>query len=94
MIGKGGTTIIRILPGASPATHLGFIIDDVEPSPSVAENGNTVDLYGYASMAVAAVQTQAREIAELKAAVTSLQQQVAKGPRLASTGKPNPRHAH
>jgi hypothetical protein len=64
--------------GASAARHLGFIIDDVEPSPSIAENGNAVDLYGYASMAVAAVQTQAREIDELKAAVASLQKQVAK----------------
>lgn len=66
------------LPGAPPATHLGFIIDDVEPSPSIAENGKSVDLYGYASMAVAAVQTQAREIDELKAAVAALQKQVAK----------------
>jgi len=66
------------MPGASPATHLGFIIDDVEPSPSIAETGNAVDLYGYASMAVAAVQTQAREIDELKAAVASLQKQVAR----------------
>ena len=64
--------------GASSARHLGFIIDDVEPSPSIAENGNAVDLYGYASMAVAAVQTQAREIDELKAAVASLQKQAAK----------------
>ena len=68
------------MPGSSPAKHLGFIIDDVEPSPSVAESGNTVDLYGYASMAVAAVQTQAREIAELKTAVATLQKQVAKKP--------------
>jgi len=66
------------MPGASPTTHLGFIIDDVEPSPSIAETGNAVDLYGYASMAVAAVKTQAREIDELKAAVASLQKQVAK----------------
>lgn len=62
-------------PGATPARHLGFIIDDVEPSPSIAENGNTVDVYGYASMAVAAVQTQAREIAELQAQVAALQKE-------------------
>jgi len=60
------------IPGASPASHLGFIIDDVAPSPSVAEGGDTVDLYGYASMAVAAVQTQAREIAALQREVESL----------------------
>lgn len=65
-------------PGASPATHLGFIIDDVEPSPSVAENGAAVDLYGYASMAVAAVQTQAREIDELKRTVADLQRSATK----------------
>jgi len=59
--------------GASPASHLGFIIDDVAPSPSVTEGGDTVDLYGYASMAVAAVQTQAREIAALQREVESLQ---------------------
>jgi hypothetical protein len=63
-------------PGASPATHLGFIIDDVTPSPSVAANGNTVDLYGYTSMAVAAVQTQAHEIDALKHEVESLRAQI------------------
>lgn len=68
-------------PGASPATHLGFIIDDVEPSPSIAESGNTVDVYGYASMAVAAVQTQAREIAELKRTVAELQRAQSAKPR-------------
>jgi hypothetical protein len=65
-----------MLPGASDATHVGFIIDDVEPSPSIAENGTTVDLYGYASMAVAAVQTQQREIDELKREVAELRKQV------------------
>ena len=65
------------LPGASPAPHLGFIIDDVEPSPSVAANGDTVDLYGYTSMAVAAVQTQAREIDALKQEVEALRAQIA-----------------
>jgi len=42
------------------------------PSRSVAEGGDAVDLYGYASMAVAAVQTQAREIAALQREVGSL----------------------
>ena len=69
------------MPGASPATHLGFIIDDVTPSPSVAANGNTVDLYGYTSMAVAAVQTQAREIDTLKREVESLRAQIAMSAR-------------
>ena len=60
------------LPGADPTTHLGFIIDDVGASPSVAANGTTVDLYGYASMAVAALQTQQREIDELKRELVAL----------------------
>ncbi len=64
------------LPGLSADTHLGFIIDDVEPSPSVAANGDTVDLYGYTSMAVAAVQEQAREIDQLTREVESLRQEL------------------
>nr|UXE44067.1 hypothetical protein Hi04_10k_c1000_00021 [uncultured bacterium] len=69
------------MPGASPAPHLGFIIDDVAPSPSVAANGDTVDLYGYTSMAVAAVQTQAQEIEALKREVESLRGQIAESVR-------------
>jgi len=69
------------VPGASPATHLGFIIDDVAPSPLIAPNGDTVDLYGYTSMAVAALQTQAREIDALKHEVESLHVQITKGGR-------------
>jgi hypothetical protein len=57
---------------ASPATHLGFIIDDVGSGPAVAADGDHVDLYGYASMAVAAVQTQAREIAQLRREIEGL----------------------
>jgi hypothetical protein len=55
------------LPGSPDGAHLGFIIDDVGPdSPSVASDGDHVDLYGYASLAVAAIQAQAREIAALR----------------------------
>jgi hypothetical protein len=50
---------------ASCRTHLGFIIEDVEPSPSVDAGHDVVDLYGYTTMAVAALQTQAREIEAL-----------------------------
>ncbi len=64
------------------ASHLGFIIDDVAPSPSIAENGDRVDLYGYTSMAVAAVQTQAREIERLKKAVAALEARSGTEPRL------------
>jgi hypothetical protein len=56
---------------ASP-DHLGFIIDDVGRSPAVGADGTRVDLYGYASMAVAAIQAQAREIDTLKREVAAL----------------------
>jgi hypothetical protein len=51
---------------ASPERHLGFIIDDVEPSAAVDPGRDMVDLYGYMSMAVAALQAQNREIEGLK----------------------------
>ncbi len=69
------------LPGADPATHLGFIIDDVAPSPAVAANGTNVDLYGYTSMAVAALQTQQREIDELEREVKTLHAALARRDR-------------
>lgn len=52
--------------------HLGFIIDDQPNSPAVAANGQQVDLYGYTSMAVAAVQVQARQIEALEREVRAL----------------------
>ena len=57
-------------------THLGFIIDDVGPSPSVDGTGDRVDLYGYTSIAVAALQTQARQIEALKKEVETLRQEL------------------
>jgi hypothetical protein len=52
--------------GASAPERLGFVIDDVGQSPAVAADGTLVDLYGYASMAVAGLQAQGREIDRLK----------------------------
>jgi hypothetical protein len=49
-------------PDAGP--QLGFIIDD--SAPSVAVQGDHVNLYGYLSMAVAAIQVQQREIEALE----------------------------
>lgn len=60
-------------PSTSPGSHLGFIIDDVAPSPAIAASGDHVDHYAYTSMAVAALQTQAREIERLRAAVAKLE---------------------
>jgi hypothetical protein len=58
--------------GAGANTHLGFVIDDVPASPAVSEGGDTVDLYGYTSMAIAALQAQQREIDTLRAEVETL----------------------
>jgi hypothetical protein len=58
---------------AAPSrTHLGFVMEDVEPSASVDPARDMVDLYGYTSMAVAALQTQAREIETLRREVKAL----------------------
>jgi hypothetical protein len=58
--------------------RLGFIIEDVEPSPSVDSQHDRVDLYGYTSMAIAALQEQRREIDGLKAEVRQLRTELAK----------------
>ena len=57
---------------SSEREHLGFIIDDVAPSPAVLESGERVDMYGYQTMAVAALQTQATEMAKLRREVEVL----------------------
>lgn len=56
--------------------HLGFIIEDVEPSPGVDSQHDQVDLYGYTSMAVAALQEQHREIEALKQEVRELREEL------------------
>jgi hypothetical protein len=57
-------------PGAR--LHLGFMIDDRESAICVDPQRGQIDLYGYASMAVAALQVQAREIAELRRELAEL----------------------
>jgi hypothetical protein len=56
--------------------HLGFIIEDVEPSPGVDSQRDQVDLYGYTSMAVAAIQEQHREIEALKREIKELRSEL------------------
>jgi EGF-like domain/Chaperone of endosialidase/Human growth factor-like EGF len=69
---------------ADGSRHLGFIIDDVAPSMSVARgNGDKVDLYGYTSMAVAAIQVQEQQIKTLQEEVKALRGQLE---------RQNPRH--
>jgi hypothetical protein len=56
-------------PSAGP--QLGFVIEDIEPS--VAVSGDHVNMYGYLSMAVAAIQVQQGQIAELQRELERLQ---------------------
>jgi hypothetical protein len=52
--------------------HLGFIIDDTKTPYPINADGMSVDLYGYMSMSVAAIQIQSREIEALRAEVAAL----------------------
>jgi hypothetical protein len=52
--------------------RLGFIIDDEEGSVAVDGKRDMVDLYGYTSLAIAALQLQSREIAALKQELAEL----------------------
>jgi len=61
---------------ASTPPHLGFIIEDVEPSPSIDSQNDTVDLYGYVSMAVATIQVQESEIQALRKELDALRGQM------------------
>lgn len=56
--------------------RLGFVIEDVEPSPAVDGARDMVDLYGYLSMAVATIQVQQRELDALRAEVRALRASV------------------
>lgn len=61
--------------GAAPETspRLGFIIDDLpSDSPALATDGAHVDTYGFTSMAVAALQSQQRQIDTLRAQLAAL----------------------
>ncbi len=74
-------------PPAAPR-RLGFIIDDTKTPYPINADGNSVNLYGYVSMAVAAIQTQSREIEALRAEVAQLRrEQTRRRPALARGGR-------
>lgn len=50
----------------SSRRHVGFLIDDMPESIAVADSGERVDLYGYTSMAIAAVQVQDKRLGALE----------------------------
>ena len=54
-------------------SRLGFMIDDNADSPAVLANGERVDLYGYTSMAVIALQQQAQQIQRLETKIAELE---------------------
>jgi Chaperone of endosialidase len=57
--------------------HLGFVIDDLPAgSPAVHVDGRHVDLYGYTSMAVAALQTQAEHVQRMEDRMAELEREV------------------
>jgi hypothetical protein len=61
---------------AEAPARLGFLIDDVGTAPCVRPSGQRVDLYGYTSMAVAAVLVQAQEIEGRRAELAALRREV------------------
>jgi hypothetical protein len=65
--------------GADPASRarLGFILDDRPSLPAAALDGEHVDVYGLAAMAVATVQTQAAEFSALRAQQAALEARLA-----------------
>jgi hypothetical protein len=62
--------------GPEDRRHLGFIIEDVGRSAAVDAQRDRVDLYGYASMTVAALQVQAKQIESLQAEVSALRREL------------------
>ena len=62
--------------GPEDRRHLGFIVEDVGRSAAVNAGNDRVDLYGYASMAVAALQVQAKQIESLQAEVSALRREI------------------
>ena len=57
-------------------THLGFIIEDMPESGAVAAEKNMVDLYGYTSMVVAALQVQKKVLDEQKREIDALRKEI------------------
>ncbi|MFL5432250.1 MAG: hypothetical protein ACJ79M_21750 [Myxococcales bacterium] len=64
---------------ADSRQHLGFLIDGHESLVCVEPERDRVDLYSYASMAVAALQVQARQIDDLTKEVAALRAELEAG---------------
>lgn len=68
----------RYRPPALDRTRLGFVLDDAESSVAADPERDLVDLYGYTSMAVAALKVQALQIERLQKQVDALQRKQAR----------------
>lgn len=68
-------------PALRGRRHLGFIIEDQPTSEAVDPEKNQVDLYGYTSLLVSAVQKQSREIEALRKEVNELKGKLEKRPK-------------
>jgi hypothetical protein len=64
--------------GESSRRHVGFLIDDMPESIAVAGNGERVDLYGYTSMAIAAVQAQDKRLKALERELAAMRSELAR----------------
>jgi hypothetical protein len=58
--------------GESARRHVGFLIDDMPDSIAVSDSRERVDLYGYTSMAIAAVQVQDKRLQSLEQELVSM----------------------
>ena len=72
---------------AGSRLHLGFMIDGHESLVCVEPERDQVDLYGYTSMAVAALKVQARQIEELQKEVAALRAALPASRRVARAAK-------
>ncbi|MCB9729980.1 MAG: tail fiber domain-containing protein [Deltaproteobacteria bacterium] len=75
---------------AARPPRLGFIIEDVAPSPAVDEARGMVDLYGFTAMAVAGLQAQAEQIDALQQHVEALERELSE---LRDAASPPPQRA-
>ena len=66
-----------IEPKLGSGRHLGIVIEDNPTIAAVNPSKESVNVYSYASMAIAAVQVQARELAELRDQVAQLREELA-----------------